>query len=246
MKTVIYPIANGNYTDSNVELLMSLRSLESNLIEEFQVIVISEREPMYLSDEVMFVKCDGYRHALQLACTLADDFLWMNDDIIMLKPHTWDDLKQWARADDQVSDERIDKMCDGSGWSKKKGMVLRKLKEEGRTTFDYSTHLPYHYESEALSRILSDPSWDFGYKTPVETAYGNVVEVERRMECEKLSRHHDRHLPVDVSSYHFLNYADNADLPHVRGFLLGMFPVPCKFEDYGKLNPANLTLDQVK
>lgn len=246
MRTVIYPIANGNYTDSNIELLMSLRSLEANLQEEFQVIVISEREPMYLSDEVQFVECDGYRHAMQLACSLADDFLWMNDDIMFLRPHSWDDLRKWARGDEEVCEERITRMVEGNGWSKRKGQVLRRLREMGATTYDYSTHLPYHYESYRLGALLSDEDYDFGYKTPMETAYGNLFNVERREHCEKLSRHHNRHLPVDPTKYHFLNYSDAADLPHVRGFLLGMFQNPSRFEDFGRLDPSTLTLDHVK
>ena len=246
MRTVIYPIANGNYTDSNIELILSLRSLERHLKEKFQVIVISEREPMYLSDEVMFVECSSYEHAMRLACTLAKDFLWMNDDIMFLRDHTWAQLRKWARNEREVSAERIEKMVDGNGWSKRKGQILAKLAENGHTTFDFSTHLPYHYESDKLGQILESGEYDFGYKSPIETAYGNVHNVERRAECEKLSRHHERHIPVDPRNYHFLNYADAADLPHVRGFLLGTFPAPSRFEDYGKLDLSTLTLDQVK
>lgn len=245
-RTVIYPIANGNYTDSNIELILSLRSLEANLREEFQVIVISEREPMYLSDEVMFAKCDSYSHAMQLACSIDKEFLWMNDDIMFLRPHTWDQLKKWARGDSEVSESRIQKMTEGNGWSKRKGQVLSKLAEENKTTYDYSTHLPYHYESEKLATLLDSGDFNFGYKTPVETAYGNSYDVERRDQCNKLSRHHNRHLPVDPTKYHFLNYSDAADLPHVRGFLLGMFSKPSRFEDFGKLSLDTLTLEQLK
>lgn len=245
-RTFIYPIANGNYTDSNIELVLSLRALEANFKEPFQVIVISEREPMYLSDEVMFAQCESYAHAMQLACTLAEEFVWMNDDIFFLQTHTWEQLRQWARRDHQVSAEKIAKMVEGTGWAKRKGQVLAKLAEAGITTYDFSTHLPYYYESAKLAALIESGEFDFGYKTPMETAYGNFYGVPRREECEKLSRFHDRHLPVDPRKYHFLNYSDAADLPHVRGFLLGMFPAPSRFEDFGRMDLSTSTLDQVK
>ena len=244
MKTVIYPIANGNYKDSNAELVLSLRSLHAHLKCDFEVIIISEREPMYLSDQVKYAECKSYRHALELACTLADEFLWMNDDIMFLRDYSWESLRCWARGPEKNKDQ-IKTMCEGTGWSRRKGHVLAWCGENGYSTYDFSTHLPYMYETCHLRKILENEELDFGYKTPVETAYGNIVDVESRC-CEKLSRHHDRHLPVDPTKYDFLNYSDAADLPHVRGFLLGMFPNPCPFEDYGSLDLSTFTLDQIK
>lgn len=244
--TIVYPISNGNYTDSNIEMIMSLRSLRSIQGADLRVFVISEKEPMYLSDEVSFIQCESYRHALELACTLDENFLWMNDDIAFINPVKWDDLKKWSRSKKEVSEEKITSIIqDGGSWAQRKGKVLRYLKNRSFPTFDYSTHLPYYYNSSKLLEVLGIKECDFGYKTPVETLYGNIVDPEIR-ECRKLSRHHKRLLPVDSSYYEVINYADSSDLHHIRGFLLGKFPDPSIYEDYGRLNTESLTLDQLK
>ena len=157
LKTVIYPICNGNYTDSSIPMLMSLRSIERFLKEDVTVIVISEKEPMYLSDEVIYVKCESYRNALDIATTLADEFLWMNDDIMLLKDWTWDELRVWRRGKSEVSEEKQDAKINGNGaWNARKGRVIKQLREEGHTTYDFSTHTPYWYIRTSRIRYITE------------------------------------------------------------------------------------------
>jgi len=247
-KAIIYPIANGNYNDSSHELIFSLRSVaehfQKNPLEQTPVFVISEECPPYLSDNINYVKCNGYLDALEKACLISEEFVWMNDDIFFLTDHTWEDMRQWSRKETQVSDKKIEEMVNGTGWSRRKGEVLSQLKENGHTTYDYSSHTPYLYESEKLLTILKD--YEFGYKTPMETAYGNVYRVERSETRRKLSRFHDKALPLDVSPYTILNYSDRADLAHLRGFLIGRFPKPCHYESYGNLVLSKHTLCKIK
>ena len=245
LKTVIYPICNGNYTDSSIPMLMSLRSVERFLKEDVTVIVISEKEPMYLSDEVIYVKCESYRNALDIATTLADEFLWMNDDIMLLKDWTWDELRVWRRGKSEVSEEKQDAKINSNGaWNARKGRVMKQLREEGHTTYDFSTHTPYLYNSAILADVLS--RFDYGYKTPVETAYGNVSGCDHELKSGVLSRHHDGALPIDISSYGLLNFDDVGLTEHMVGFLLGMFPTPSKYEDMGTCDPSKLLTSRIK
>ncbi len=247
-KAIIYPIANGNYNDSSHELIFSLRSVaehfQKNPLEEIPVFVISEECPPYLSDCINYVKCSGYLDALVKACQIAEEFVWMNDDIFFLTDHSWEDMREWDRRENEVSEGGIEEMVNGTGWSRRKGEVLSQLKKEGYTTYDYSSHTPYLYESEKLLPVIE--KYEFGYKTPVETAYGNVYGLERSKTRKKLSRFHGKALPLDVSSYTILNYSDRADLAHLRGFLLGRFPKPCQYESYGNLVLSKHTLCKIK
>ncbi len=224
---------------------MSLRSIEKFIKEDVRVVVVSERMPPYLSDEVAYAECCSYLNALEVATTLDTEFLWMNDDIILLRDWTWDQLKSWRRGASQVSESRQEGMITGGGaWARRKGLVLKQLREEGKSTFDYSTHTPYFYKSDELRDILS--RFSYGYKTPVETAYGNSVDVDIAFTGGVLSRHSEKFLPVDVSSYGLLNFDDTGFTDHMKGFLLGMFPTPSRFEDLGTCNLATTLLNQIK
>jgi hypothetical protein len=245
MKTVVYPIANGNYSDSHLPLLMSLRSVEKHLKEDFRVVVVSERPPQYLSDEVGYIPCKDYLSALRIATTLDTEFLWMNDDICLLRDWSWEELSVWRRSGAQVSRAGREEMQrSDSVWTRRKAEILNKLSELGNTTYDFSTHTPYVYDSETLSKILDD--FYAGHKTPVETAYGNIADVRTKPLGGLLSRHHPGFLPIDVSSYGLLNFDDKGFTDHMAGFLLGMFPQPSRFEDYGTLNTSKTTINQIK
>lgn len=244
-RAVVYPICNGNYTDSSIPLLMSMRSVEKNLADDIPVFVISEKVPLYLSDDVTYVKCDGYIDALRKATEVADEILWMNDDIYLLTPTCWEDLRVWYASERQASAEDAAQLRGSdSKWRSRKGKVFEKLLARGLTTFNYSMHTPYLYESSALAKVLLE--FDFGYKTAIETAYGNTVGVKRRSVNTKLSRHHAGFLPIDVTRYTILNHDDKGLTDHMTGFLLGMFPKPSKFEDHGRVDLSKLLMNEIK
>lgn len=244
-KAVIYPICNGNYTDSNIPLLMSLRSIEKNLTENVTIFIISEKQPIYLSEKINYVKCDSYMDALRKATEVADEVLWMNDDIYLLKPTSWEELRVWYANDRQTTTEEIAQLKNSNNtWRSRKGQVFEKLVEKGLTTYNYSMHTPYLYNSAALAMVLSE--FDFGYKTAIETAYGNTMNVERQPLDTRLSRHHAGFLPVDISKYTVLNHDDKGLTDHMVGFLIGMFPTPSKYEDFGNVDTSRITLDKVK
>lgn len=229
-KAIVYPICNGNEKDSSIELLMSLRSIEVNLEGDIPVFILSESKPPYISDKVNFVQVESYQDALVKACEIADEILWMNDDIFLLHKHTWDSFRIWMTHGFNLSESYIDKLLDdNNGWRNKKGKVLKKLKELGKSTFDFSTHTPYLYDTKKLHHILQE--FDFGYKTAVETAYGNYFNVPIKP-VNKLSRHHLSQLPVDCSKYPLMNIDDKGANPHCRGFLLGMFNKVSKYEKH--------------
>tara|TARA_R110000851_G_scaffold39729_13_gene100754 strand:- start:1533 stop:2291 length:759 start_codon:yes stop_codon:yes gene_type:complete len=244
-RAVVYPICNGNYTDSNVPLMLSLRSIDENLLDDVPVVVISERMPSYLSDEVLFIECDGYMDALRKATSLAEEILWMNDDIHLLHPITWESAKSWYVEDVQQDDADILRLVSSDNkWRNRRGQVLDKLRDRGDTLYNFSTHTPYLYESSKLIDILED--FDFGYKTAVETAYGNAYSVPTRPISTKLSRHHPSALPIDMSKYSVLNHNDKGFTPHTRGFLLGKFPSVSRYEDYGTCDVNTTLITDIK
>lgn len=229
-RAIVYPIKDGNANDCNVELVMSLRSIHDNLRDkEIPVFIMSEKIPPNISGAVNFVKVKSYEDAITQACDVADEILWMNDDIFLLRPHEWEDFRPWVKHGDPWGEETIvENETHGNNWRKRKGQVVRKLKEEGLTTFDYSSHTPYLYVTGLLKAVIRE--FNFGYKTAFETAYGNVARVSHREGFRKLQRYHDKQLPLDTSVYDILNYSDRGANAHVRGFLLGKFSCPSPYE----------------
>lgn len=243
-RAVVYPIRQGNADDSNIEIMLSMRSL-SNLKEDVPVFVLSESIPPNLSGAVNFIKVLDYQDALEKACDIADEILWMNDDICLLKPQTWEDFREWVVHGDQWSDETIEANSSHSNkWRQRKGEVVNKLKEDGHTLFDFSSHTPYLYKTDILREILAD--YNFGYKTAYETAYGNVAQVPHRRNFRKLQRYHDGALPIDSSVYDVLNYSDKGATNHLRGFLLGMFPKPSVYEAHDAKNLTRTPISTIR
>ena len=234
-RAVVYPIYDGNAHDPMYELIMSLRSIDRHLLEDLPVYVISEKRPPYLTDHVKFVLCDGYVDAMAKACDLAEEILWMNDDLFLLKDHTWNDFRNWVpqAGTHSRSDEEIEKLLKSlSDWRRKRGKVMQRLKEMGKLARDFSTHTPYLYESDKLKEVME--IFDFGHKTPFETAYVNYWEVPMR-HCKFIRRAAGAArelLPVDCTDYELMNYDDRGIQRNsqCRGFLLGRFGSPSKYE----------------
>lgn len=231
--------------DCNFELLMSLRSIEKNLEEkEIPVFVLSEQPVQYVSDKVKFVRVTSYMDALAKASNLAEEILWMNDDIMLLQPHKWEDFRRWCVQRYNVPDRTVQGLIKSdNGWRQRKGKVLLRLKSMDKTQHDYSTHTPYLYETDKLAEVLQ--KFNFGYKTAVETAYGNYWGVPHR-KATRLERHHEGPLPIDTSSYELFNYDDKGANPHCRGFLLGHFPACSKYEDLGDVDTSKLLYTRIK
>lgn len=236
-KAIIYPIREGNEYDCSFELIMSLRSIERYL-EDLPVFVLSEKRPPYLTDLVTFIETDDYVDAMRKACDIAEEILWMNDDIFLLKEHTWESFRKWVphAGIHNRSDGEINKLLrDRSGgkpneWRVRRGKVMAKLKELGHTVRDFSTHTPYLYDTAKLKIVMEE--FDFGHKTPFETAYANYWSQGMRA-CRRVRRANTRPLPLNCDGYELFNYDDKGATDQCRGFLLGRFSKPSKYEQLG-------------
>lgn len=228
-RVLVYPLKPGGSKHKNFELRFSLRSVAKHWTGGGEVYLLSSIRPEWLSDEVKFVRADGYLEAMRKACDLADEVLWMNDDIYFLKPTGWEDMVSWRRSKKPIGEKfEAELIASKNGWRSRLGQVIRKCREMGLETYKYSSHTPYLYETEKLRECLK--IFACGYKTAIETAYGNYYQVPVHPGGDKLRRYHPGEFPLDLSRFRFFNHNDKGLGPHQRGFLQGMFPVPCRFE----------------
>lgn len=209
MKVIAYPYKESVEKDNDLELKLSLRSVEQHWKGGGEVFIFGEIRPRGLSRHVNFLKVERYMPTLHAAIDVAGpygDILWMNDDIYFNQDTTWDDLISPVRAmrNHEVRPGRLEKLAHKDQWSKKLSAVLNFLKSNDKTIYNFSTHTPYWYKPNELQFILS---WcDLGYKTPVETAYYNWFGYEStRVEDQYRQKKKPTLLREMLNDYRFIN-----------------------------------------
>jgi len=97
---------------------------------------------------------------LQFICdnsAINEDFIYMYDDILLLKPCTWADFDV-VRAMDLVT--KLDKYWSGrvrpsSVWRVIFALTLHVLKENGKPQWNYETHLPRVFNKTKLREVIA-------------------------------------------------------------------------------------------
>lgn len=202
------------------ELRYSLRSVEKFFEDkECPIHIFGTRKPGWLISHprVKFFDAWTYADALTRGCQSADEVVWMNDDIVLLKPTTWEDIKT-PRYTAEVHDEFISQMnSQGNPWQAGVLRVLSDLKRDGYSGLKiYSTHTPYFYEREKALEIFRK----FGVfeKFPLELAYFNVF-AESPDKLGGLRTH-----AVPFNGAQFLNYNNDRLTQPVKDALKEIFP----------------------
>jgi hypothetical protein len=230
-KAIVYPLKTpGGSSYNNFEIKHSLRSIERHLKENVPVYVIAGEKPDFLSPEVTFIKEKGYMKAMIKACDIAEEIVWWNDDIYLINDLDWEYLRKWRRAVKQMSlKEQNSRIKSSNVWSRNLGKVIKKLRQEGLPTYSYVSHSPYMYETSKLKKLLE--TWNFGYKTSMETAYGNVYNPPLRKSGDKIMRYHKKYFWGDVCEGKvMLNHDNQGFTRSLRFWLQTKFPNSSKYE----------------
>ena len=228
-RAIIYPLKKGGSRFQDFELRHSLRSLEKHWRGNEPIFLLSSYRPAWLSEEVHHVPARGYMEALKKAADLAEEIIWWNDDIYLLSETLWEDFYRWRRSSNPVSKKKEAVWLEAPNkWRRKLGKVIARCRAMGLETYKYSSHSPYLYETEKLKEVIG--KFDLGYKTAIETAYGNYWKVPTKRGGDKLMRYSDKRIPLDLSNFRMFNHDDKSFGPHIRGFLSGLFPNPSRFE----------------
>lgn len=219
-RAIVYPWKADGATWE--ELRYSIRSvLRFFEDKECPIYILGNRRPGWLllqSGRVRFLDRWSYREALETGVQLAKKVLWMNDDIVMLKPTSWDDAARPLHQG-EVNDEFLAKMAHGDNlWRQGVLRVIRDLQTVGKVDRPkvFSTHTPYLYERDrAVEMFRTYGVWD---KMPLEMAYGNTYWQDALpIGTEKTTE-----FPFGEARY--LNHTDKLLTPEVKAALVEMFP----------------------
>jgi hypothetical protein len=137
----------------------------------------------------------------------------MNDDIALLQPTGWEDLRRPFTYGPFPPELLEDFRKRPNPW---RVGVLKAVEKLGPEALNFSTHLPYLFERDKVRQIFEE----FGvqHKMPLETLYYNrfgvapkVVNGERTMEPE-------------FGDARFLNYTDAKLGPELKAAVAAKFP----------------------
>ena len=155
-------------------LKFSLRSVHTFFEDqECPLYVIGASAPNWLkkTGRVTHVPISSYDGALAFGVQVADEVVWMNDDIYLLRPTSWDDMR--VALTEGTLDEFEDELRKpGNVWRRLLGDACAELRKRGHgPVWRFSTHTPYLYEREKALEILR--AFYITHKTPFETLYHN-------------------------------------------------------------------------
>lgn len=240
-KIIAYPLKIDGSNWENMELRLSLRSLEAHWKGEYdEVVILGESMPEWINKEkVRFELSPGYVEALNKCIDIAGpdgDILWMNDDIMFLKDTTWEDLVRPVRRqprEQMTLPKANDWAKSKNGWMRRLGQIMIELHNQGRTTWRFSTHTPYWYEADKLKACM-DEFGPLGYKVAIENAYFNIYidqfGVDHIDDTFRIRTRRSRFPMDEYADKRFINLTPRIG-PWMKGFLLGIWPLPCQFEN---------------
>jgi hypothetical protein len=218
------------------ELRWSIRSVETNYDGPCKITIIGDRPPWYRGHVIEQARVEpqgnrGFRDMLAKMWTMAShpqidsDFVWMMDDVYLIKPTTWDELDA-PRAVRWVEDRR-------NSWQRRKSNTMRALRGNGHTNHDYATHLPHTVEKAKLRQLFSD--YDLHQNTYLwEVLYGNIHRGKPWHPKPFFTRITDRISPelltVATAEAKVLNHTAGAWCPAIRDYLSALLPTPARGE----------------
>lgn len=261
MINVVYPLIPG-WAHQDFEFKHSLRSLEENLSEDFSVTVVGRYLPLWVKPySINFITTDTGRskEALKKAAWHffhEKEFLWMNDDIYIMKHTTLDDLrvKLYQKDFSKMPQDRemwkhfkgvyeVNKQA-GAAIARQHGMTKWKrriretldiLEDKGYSLFDYSTHSPYLFNPQNLLTLEGNFPGVFTSDHVVETAYYNCYnpDWENRLITQSdwlgaYSKEQGNLLKIDRSR--FINHNDEGLTEDLKKRILHRFPNKSRFE----------------
>jgi hypothetical protein len=241
--SVVYPYVE-KYAQWE-ELRYSLRSMAENFKEPFQVFIVGDR-PKWLTDEAVHIPSPvvSKNPPLDIAKKLllvikdervTDDFIWMNDDIYLLNPVVLEDIKFLKCAGTLESAK-----TSGTLHQNNKGRTFGLLRSLKKSTWDYSTHLPFFFNKKLMADLIAKFNLA---KQPylITTLYHNFYFADRipltlslqtdNMKLGVYRRNLNEKLFDQLASKKkFLNHSQSGFAPKVQKFLEQRFKKKTLFE----------------
>lgn len=212
------------------EIRWSVRSVEKFFRGKAAITIVGDRPPWYTGHlihkpRIKTRPAHGFRdtaskiHTICLHPEIRDKFVWMMDDVYLMKPVSLQELEQPRAVGYSKSRKNL--------WLRIKGDTMAELVSRGLPTHDYATHLPHVVEKEKLKTLVGMYNltrelrlWEVLYGNTFRKNPIRVTPFFCRIR-NPLKYNQYRHLLRNVS---VMNHVAGAWCPGIRQYLMNLLP----------------------
>lgn len=245
---VVYVLGTGSNWKNN-EIRFSLRSIEKNLKEFRKVWVVGEK-PDFLKNvnhipypDELPQNADGniIRKVLRVCQekALTNDFLFINDDHLVLKPVVAREIPPYHKGDMMSFNKAY---FEFNGWRLVLYRTRNILQQMGYPTLHYDCHVPMVINKTLFPEAISHFNYDKNTGYTMKSLYGNVVFKEApQLNGEKVTLfrpYTTKDLVIKTSNCAFASFNDVGLTPMLKEWLWDILPEPSKFEKPIEQDPS--------
>ncbi|MEO5915556.1 MAG: hypothetical protein ABIS50_15085 [Luteolibacter sp.] len=218
------------------ELRYSIRSVERFFEDkECPIYIIGDAAPAWLvpGGRVQFIRIpeysisreQGLRRAREIAVQIADEILYWNDDIYLLRPCGWDFFRRAALTEGNLSGRSRDLRASDNPWNQGLGAMVAEMELLGISpVMRFATHTPFYFEREKAREILA--RFVIPFSGGWASMYFNYHKASRR----RAKGYKTCELPNKDPKVIFLNHKAAGPNPRTKEELVKMFPAACPWE----------------
>jgi hypothetical protein len=238
---IVYVLGKGSNW-ANREIWYSLASVDKNLKGVGQIFVVGEN-PGFLSDKVKYIKVvEQYDPQLNPAANiitkllaaadngLAENFLLMNDDFVILQQMNAADVPVWHKG--KFSDYP-DSYFNNGNYRLRMQKTFKILQERKLPDYNFGVHIPMPINTAKMKHLLAPLDWKSGVGISFRTLYGNLYYTESEIIQKKDPNVNDHHslnqLKERFADKPFMSYNDKGLNRPLKAFLKDMLPEEHKY-----------------
>lgn len=240
---VVYVLGSGSKWN-NTEIRFSLRSICKNLKNFRNVVIVGER-PDFLQG-VVHVPADDIFNPNEnadgniitkvlAACNderVSDDFLFINDDHLVLQPMNVEDVPPLHKGDMMTFDS---KYWESPFWRKRLKRTMQVLVMEHYPAMHYDCHTPILFNKRAFKEVVSRFNYQEGIGYTMKSLYGNLVYKDNGLELttEKkviFKRYTLKEIYERLQGAMFMSFNDDGLNDSLRWWLIENFSSKCRYE----------------
>ena len=240
---VVYVLGTGSMWDNN-ELRFSLRSICRNLQNVRNVVVVGER-PDFLQNVIHIPAGDIFEPGTNAdgniitkvlaACNseqVSDDFLFINDDHLVLKAMNVGDVPAFHKGDMTTFDAQYWKL---NYWRGRLKQTMEVLASGCYPTMHYDCHTPILFNKHVFREVVRRFDYASGTGYTMKSLYGNLAYKEKgvRLTTEKetiFKKYSIEQLHARLKDASFMSFNDDGLNNSLKWWLIDNFRSKCKYE----------------
>jgi hypothetical protein len=252
---VVYVLGTGSRWNDN-EIRFSLRSLEKNL-KEFRNIYVVGECPEFLQNVIHVPAVDIFEPAINAdgniitkvlaACEcegLSDDFLFINDDHLVLQPVAAADVPALHKGDMTTFSPDYWKL---NYWRDRLKRTMQVLKEHYYTTLHFDCHTPIVFNKHIFPEIMRRFNYSDGIGYTMKSLYGNVMYSDGEFLTDQKKKIFKNYRLDEIrrmlSAPMFMSFNDQGLNQALKWWLIDNFPGRSRYE---KNEPDDKVFDLYK